>query len=77
MDLGLGGKLCLVGGASRGIGRAIAVALAAEGARVCGVARGEPDLAALAHALGDGHAIVSADLATADTSWIFDATGLI
>ena len=40
MDLGLAGKLCLVSGASRGIGRAIALALAREGARVAAVARG-------------------------------------
>ncbi|HCP01158.1 MAG TPA: 3-oxoacyl-ACP reductase, partial [Rhodospirillaceae bacterium] len=34
MDLGLSGKRALVLGASRGIGRGIAGALAAEGARV-------------------------------------------
>ena len=34
MDLGLAGKLCLVSGASRGIGRAIAHGFAREGARV-------------------------------------------
>lgn len=34
MDLGLAGVPCLVTGASRGLGRAIALALAAEGARV-------------------------------------------
>ncbi len=64
MDLGLGGKLCLVAGASRGIGRAIAHALAAEGARIAAVARGEPDLAKLALELPGTHAIV-ADVATA------------
>jgi 3-oxoacyl-[acyl-carrier protein] reductase len=68
MDLGLGGKLALVSGASRGIGRCIALALAREGARVCAVARGEDDLRALRGelgALGDGHAHVVADVATA------------
>src|SRR5881398_1158174 len=38
MDLGLDGKIAIVTGSSRGIGRAIALALAREGARVvlCG-----------------------------------------
>ena len=33
MDLGLKGKVAMVSGASRGIGRAIALGLAAEGCR--------------------------------------------
>lgn len=67
MDLGLAGKACLVAGASRGIGRAIALALAGEGARVAAVARGEADLAALLAELpGSGHTSIVADLATAD-----------
>jgi 3-oxoacyl-[acyl-carrier protein] reductase len=69
VDLGLAGKACLVSGASRGIGRAIAIALAREGARVVAVARGEADLAALAPELaaagGGPHASVVADVATA------------
>ena len=44
MDLGLEGKSCIVTGASRGIGKAAAAALAAEGARVVAVARGGGDL---------------------------------
>lgn len=40
MDLGLTGKKCVVAGASRGIGRAIARGLAAEGAHVAICARG-------------------------------------
>jgi len=40
VELGLEGKCCVVTGASRGIGRAIARGLAAEGARVAICARG-------------------------------------
>jgi 3-oxoacyl-[acyl-carrier protein] reductase len=46
MDLELGGKVALVTGSSRGIGLAIATALAGEGARVCLCARGEQALEA-------------------------------
>ena len=60
MDLELRDKRCLVSGASRGIGRAIALALAGEGAKVCGVARGAADLATL------GMPFVVADVSTAD-----------
>jgi 3-oxoacyl-[acyl-carrier protein] reductase len=45
MDLGLKGRACVVTGASSGIGRATAVQLCAEGARVLLVARGEERLA--------------------------------
>lgn len=70
MELGLRNAGCIVGGASRGIGHAIALALAREGARVCAVARGEADLVAARAALdaagGGPHATVAADLATAE-----------
>ena len=67
MNLELTGKRALVAGASRGIGRAIAIALANEGAHVAAIARGKDDLAALAAELpGDGHATIVADVITAD-----------
>jgi 3-oxoacyl-[acyl-carrier protein] reductase len=44
MDLGLGGRACIVTGASRGIGLAAARALAAEGAHVLLVARDQDAL---------------------------------
>ena len=39
MDLGIAGKVALVTGASRGVGRAIAAALSREGVRVMITAR--------------------------------------
>lgn len=66
MNLELANKACLVSGATRGIGRGIAHALAAEGARVAAVARGREGLDALARELGDTHAYIAADVTTAD-----------
>lgn len=70
MELGLEGKIAVVTGGSRGIGRATAIALAAEGARVAVGARGAPALAevegALARAGPGPHVTVAADLTTAD-----------
>ena len=64
MDLGLTGARALVGGGSRGLGGAIAEALAAEGARVAVVSRPGAGLDAQAARLGG--LAVGADLSTTD-----------
>ncbi len=51
------GKTAIVTGASRGIGRSVATALAKEGAHLCIAARGEDELRALADALSREHGV--------------------
>lgn len=70
MDLGLDGRVAIITGATQGIGRATALALAAEGARVVLVAR---DVDRLTRTLAELEALgrhggigVSADVATAE-----------
>ena len=65
MDLGLQDKVALIGGGSRGIGRAVALALAAEGCHLALAARGEEALretAAEAEAAGVQALAVPCDL---------------
>ena len=69
MDLELGGRVAIVTGASQGIGRAITLTLAAEGADVVVVARRRPGLVAVAAevaALGQHAEVVQADVAAPD-----------
>jgi 3-oxoacyl-[acyl-carrier protein] reductase len=65
MDLGLEGKVALVMGASKGIGRGVAAALAREGARVALASRSQERLDAAAASI-DG----------ATTTFVADATDL-
>lgn len=75
MDLGIKGKLALVTGSTLGIGRAIAEALLAEGARVIVNGRKETPVAEAVAALsrwGEAHGI-AADLATAEGAQVVSA----
>src|SRR5690349_4584148 len=61
MDLGLGGKVALVMGASKGIGRGVAAALAREGARVALASRSQERLDAAAAEIGERASAFVAD----------------
>jgi NAD(P)-dependent dehydrogenase (short-subunit alcohol dehydrogenase family) len=66
MDLQLTNKVVIVTGASRGIGRAIATTLSAEGMRVAVVARTQAALEELAASLPTECLVVAADLREAE-----------
>jgi len=57
MDLGLKGRVALVSASSRGLGRAVAEELAAEGASLVLCARGEAALRAAEAAIKDRHGV--------------------
>ncbi|HET9735857.1 MAG TPA: SDR family NAD(P)-dependent oxidoreductase, partial [Burkholderiales bacterium] len=66
MDLELAGRTALVTGASAGIGRSIALALAAEGARLAVTARRGDRLRALEKEAGAKLAIIEQDFMLPD-----------
>jgi 3-oxoacyl-[acyl-carrier protein] reductase len=66
MDLGIAGKTALVTGASAGIGRGIALALAAEGVRLAVTARRRDRLEALEKETGAKLAIIAQDFMQPD-----------
>ena len=70
MDLGLSGRVYVVTGASKGLGRASALALAAEGAKLVLCSRDEESLNAVAQELGghDNAIAVAGDLSQGDTA---------
>lgn len=71
MDLGIRNKRVLVTGASQGIGRAIAVALAKEGCRLAIIARREKELCHVLEEIGghgSGHVWHAADLMEKDVA---------
>ena len=76
MDLGLAGKVALVGGASRGLGRATAERLAAEGARVVMSSR---SIGTLGHAAAEIRALTGAQVRTvaADVTDPADCTRMV
>jgi len=62
MDLGLAGHVAIVTGAGRGLGRASALALAAEGVKVLGVARSEEQLESLQQEFPDLISVAPCDM---------------
>lgn len=63
MDLGLSGRSFIVGGGARGLGRAVAGELVAEGASVLLLGRNSGALASACSELGDGASWLEGDMA--------------
>ncbi len=79
MDFGLHGKRALVLGATRGLGRAIAATLAAEGAQVALAGRTREKAEAAAAEIGHGatgHVCDTGDLGQVDALWAAAAAGM-
>jgi len=75
MDLKLSGKVAIVTGASRGIGRAIAQTLAAEGMKIVAVARSKDQLDDLAKSIKAECLVQAVDLRTRESAAaVVDAT---
>ncbi|MGV3617590.1 MAG: SDR family oxidoreductase [Fimbriimonas sp.] len=75
MDLGLQGKVAMVAAASKGIGLAVAKALAAEGCHVSICARNEETLEAAAAEIGEETRSYVVDVANAeDLEWWLEQT---
>ena len=68
MDLLLSNKVAIITGASRGIGKAIAETLSAEGMKVVVVARSKPELESLAKSLPNESLVRAIDLRGPDSA---------
>jgi 3-oxoacyl-[acyl-carrier protein] reductase len=77
MNLGLENRRALVTGASRGLGRAIALALAAEGAAVMAVARNAERLSQLTTAVSGAGSITTRVCDLSDPAAIQGLTGVL